>query len=110
MCGSCCAQSTLESLRYLCVFAVPPQASLPYAMAGLRVALTIALILAVFIEMITSGSGLGYLIAHYREAIRVPDMYGAIIAVAILGYCLNMGFVWIERISVRWHHLSLQAS
>ena len=84
-------------------------ASLPYAMAGLRVALTIALILAVFIEMITSGSGLGYLIAHYREAIRVPDMYGAIIAVAILGYCLNMGFVWMERISVRWHHLSLQA-
>ena len=85
-------------------------ASLPYTMAGLRTALTISLILAVFIEMITSGSGLGSLISHYREAIRIPDMYGTIIAVALLGYVLNVVFVRTEAAAIRWHHQSLLVS
>lgn len=83
--------------------------ALPYAMSGLRLALTFALILAVFVEMFTSGSGLGFLISHYRETLGVAEIYAAILAVALLGYALNEIFVRIERQAIRWHHVSREA-
>ncbi len=83
--------------------------ALPYAMSGLRLALTFALILAVFVEMFTSGSGLGFLISHYRETLGVAEIYAAILAVALLGYALNEIFVRLERRVIRWHHVSREA-
>lgn len=82
---------------------------LPYAMSGLRLGLTFALILAVFVEMFTSGSGLGSLISHYRETLGVAEVYAAIIAVALLGYALNEIFVRLEKRLIRWHHVSREA-
>jgi ABC-type nitrate/sulfonate/bicarbonate transport system permease component len=81
-------------------------AALPYAMAGLRVGLTLALILAVFVEMITTGSGLGALMMAYRDAIRLPEMYAAIVAIAVLGFALNAGFEWLEARVIRWYRMS----
>ncbi len=81
-------------------------AALPYAMAGLRVGLTLALILAVFVEMITTGSGLGALMMAYRDAIRLPEMYAAILAIAVLGFLLNAGFERLEARVTRWYRMS----
>ncbi|MBI3091782.1 MAG: ABC transporter permease [Candidatus Tectomicrobia bacterium] len=80
--------------------------ALPYIMAGLRLSLTISLILAIFVEIFMGGSGLGFLIVDYRSALRIPEMYAAIIMVAVLGYLLNAAFVLLEGRLIRWHHMS----
>ena len=81
-------------------------AALPYTMAGLRLGLTISLILAIFVEIFTSGSGLGFLIVDYQAAIRIPEVYAVIVMVALLGYLLNLGFVTVEARVIRWYHSS----
>ena len=81
-------------------------AALPYTMAGLRLGLTISLILAIFVEIFTSGSGLGFLIVDYRAAIRIPEVYASILLVALLGYLLNVGFVKTEDRVMRWYRKS----
>jgi len=81
-------------------------AALPYTMAGLRLGLTISLILAIFVEIFTSGSGLGFLIVEYRAAIRIPEVYASILMVALLGYLLNAGFVAVEDRVIRWYRQS----
>ena len=81
-------------------------AALPYTMAGLRLGLTISIILAIFVEIFTSGSGLGFLIVEYRAAIRIPEVYASILVVALLGYVLNAGFVTVEGRVIRWYRKS----
>ena len=81
-------------------------AALPYTMAGLRLGLTISLILAIFVEIFTSGNGLGFLIVEYRAAIRIPEVYASILMVALLGYLLNAGFVRMEDRVIRWYRKS----
>jgi ABC-type nitrate/sulfonate/bicarbonate transport system permease component len=83
--------------------------ALPYAMAGLRVGLTLALILAVFVEMITTGTGVGALMMTYRDAIRLPEMYAALLTIAVLGFALNVGFEKIEARMIRWYRKSRES-
>jgi ABC-type nitrate/sulfonate/bicarbonate transport system permease component len=78
-------------------------AATPYMMAGLRLAVTISLILAIFVEMYTAGAGLGYSLAHYREAIRIPEVYATILTVAMLGYALNALFLRVEARLIGWY-------
>jgi ABC-type nitrate/sulfonate/bicarbonate transport system permease component len=76
----------------------------PYIMTGLRIGLSIALILVTTAEMVASSSGLGYYILDEERAMNSANMYGGIVLVAALGYTLNRLFLVLEARAMRWRH------
>ena len=77
--------------------------TLPQTMIGLRIALSYALIVAVVCEMFMgSDRGLGQRIIETYTTYAIPDMYAMILITGVLGYCLNRGFMRLERKVVGW--------
>jgi ABC-type nitrate/sulfonate/bicarbonate transport system permease component len=76
----------------------------PMIAAGMRTGLSIAFIMIVVSEMIGSTDGLGYYILSAQRTFAIPEMYGGIVLLAILGYLLNTGFVWAEHRVLAWHY------
>lgn len=80
-----------------------PAAS-PYIVTGLRVSLSIALILVTTAEMIVGSRGLGFFILDEERSLHSTAVYAGIIVVALLGYALNRVFVAVERKAMKWRH------
>lgn len=80
-----------------------PAAS-PYIVTGLRIGLSIALILVTTAEMIAGSKGLGFFILDEERAMNSANMYAGIVVVALLGYILNRLFLLLERRALRWRH------
>jgi sulfonate transport system permease protein len=78
-----------------------PAAS-PYLVTGLRVSLSIALILVTTAEMIAGSKGLGFFILDEERSFRSSNMYAGIFLVAALGYALNRLFMALEAKTMRW--------
>ena len=78
-----------------------PAAS-PSIVTGLRVSLSIALILVTTAEMIAGSNGLGFFILDEERALRSSHMYAGIMLVALLGYLLNRLFVALEQKAMQW--------
>jgi ABC-type nitrate/sulfonate/bicarbonate transport system permease component len=83
-------------------------ACLPQVMTGLRISLPITLILVVISEMVGSADGIGYFILDAQRRFRVAQMYAGMLALAILGYSLNLLFDAAQRIVLAWHWGMLQ--
>jgi ABC-type nitrate/sulfonate/bicarbonate transport system permease component len=79
-----------------------PAAS-PYIVTGLRISLSIALILVTTAEMIAGSKGLGFFILDEERSLHSTNMYAGIIVVAVLGYVLNRLFIALEEQAMRWH-------
>jgi len=77
--------------------------TLPKVFAGLRLSLSLALILMVFAELVGSSSGIGYQLVNAQSTFDLPAMWSAIVLLGILGYVLNVVLVMVERVVLRWH-------
>ena len=84
----------------LCKVVLP--SALPLVLAGMRIALGIALVLVVVAEMMAGTGGIGYLIIDLQRSFRIVDMYAWVVILALLGYALNEVFVRIERRAIHW--------
>ncbi len=77
--------------------------SLPQVFAGMRTALSLALVLTIVVEMtIGSDNGLGKKIYDFHLLFDTPEMYAAILITGIIGYLLNKGFILIEKRVIHW--------
>ena len=79
-----------------------PAAS-PYIATGLRISVSIALILVITAELVASRNGLGFYVRAAEQASRVPEVYAGVLTIAVLGYILNALFVAIEGRVLGWH-------
>src|SRR5258707_15513680 len=89
-------------LRQILWQIILPAAS-PYIVTGLRLGVSIALILVTTAEMIAGSKGLGFFILDEERSMNSAAMYGGIFLVAALGYTLNRLFLVREARTVRWH-------
>ena len=79
-----------------------PEAA-PHIAAGLRIALSLTLIVVIVTEMfIGTNVGLGHRIIDAQLVYRVPEMYAAIIVAGVLGYLLNHLLQTAERKIIHW--------
>ena len=74
----------------------------PRTLAGIRISLSIALILAVTSEMVGGNDGLGYLILRAQRTFHVTQMYAGLVALSLLGYAVNFVYRRQEERLVRW--------
>ena len=77
-------------------------AALPMILSGMKVSLSLALVLVVLSEMLVGASGLGAIIIDLQRLFRVQDMYAWVAVLAALGLVLVLGFEWLERRIVFW--------
>jgi len=90
--------SGAERLRWL----VLPTA-LPYLMTGLRLAASVALILAITAEMTIGNPGLGRVIFQAYNIGNITTVYAIVIVTGLLGLVVNLVFRFIERRALAWH-------
>jgi sulfonate transport system permease protein len=76
--------------------------ALPDIIAGLRVSLSIALILAVVTEMQASLPGLGWDIFYAQRIYRSADLYAGLIVLGAMGFAANQLLVQVEQRALRW--------
>jgi ABC-type nitrate/sulfonate/bicarbonate transport system permease component len=81
---------------------VLPAAS-PRIFAGMRTALSLALILMVISEMEASTNGIGFFILQSQRSFAIPDMWSGMLLLGLIGFAFNAGFVEVERRVLRWH-------
>jgi len=88
-------------LRRLLLVVLP--ASTPYLATGLRIASSVALILAVTSELVVGVPGLGRTINVAASSGDFALMYALIAVAGILGLTLNWAFSRVEARALRWH-------
>jgi sulfonate transport system permease protein len=77
--------------------------SLQPTFVGLRSAVSMALVIVIVAEMfIGSDNGLGHRIIDAQQVLNVKSMYAAILSAGVLGYALNVLFLFAERRIVHW--------
>ncbi len=87
-----------ERLRWLIV-----PATLPRIFTGLRLVLSLSLILMVFSELVGSTNGIGYEMNQANSAFNLPGLWSTIVLLGILGYLMNGILYLVERHVLAWH-------
>jgi NitT/TauT family transport system permease protein len=77
--------------------------ALPSIATGIRVGASLALLACVTVEFVlgTEG-GIGSYMHEQQNAVRIPQMYAAVVAVALLGYLVSGGLRAVERRALFW--------
>ena len=100
------AADTARSYRFRTVTRVRTliwPTTLPFAMTGMRLAASVALILTVTGELLISGDGIGGALALARESGAVAPMYAYVIVAGVLGVLVNLLARLIEQRTLSWH-------
>ncbi|RDE08227.1 ABC transporter permease [Pelagibacterium lacus] len=92
----------LTKMQYIFKIALPN--AMPDILAGMRLSLTVALILAVVGEMLSGQDGLGQWILASGRMFRSPDLFAGVILLGALGYMSATLLTWFEQWVLRWRN------
>jgi ABC-type nitrate/sulfonate/bicarbonate transport system permease component len=76
--------------------------SLPLVLSGVRLALNIALLSTMAMEMMFATRGLGAVVWRSWQTMRVEEIYAALAAIAVIGICFNLAIQALTRRLVPW--------
>ncbi|SEG54869.1 ABC-type nitrate/sulfonate/bicarbonate transport system, permease component [Nonomuraea solani] len=79
-----------------------PAAS-PKIFAGLRLSVSLALILMIISELKGSTEGIGYLLNLASNNADMPAIWAGVLVLGVLGFTLNTLFLMVERRVLAWH-------
>jgi len=80
-------------------------AAVPFIMAGIRLAVGLAIIGIIVAEFFTAISGLGGMIVEYANVFATAKLFVPIIVIALVGVVLTELVMWLERRMSRWLQL-----
>jgi ABC-type nitrate/sulfonate/bicarbonate transport system permease component len=95
------ARSFRTPPRHRILLVVLPAAG-PKIFAGLRLGLSIALILMVVSELVGAVNGIGYQLLLAQREFDLPTMWAHIALIGVLGYALNAALVLVEKRALGW--------
>lgn len=84
-------------------------ASLPGIFTGLKVSLSISVILAIVSEMLIGNTGLGFYLNYSKRNLEYDDMFATLFVIAILGWFLNGLINLADRRILFWFYRSRAA-
>jgi len=76
--------------------------SLPMLLSGVRLALNIALLITMAMEMMFASRGLGALVWRSWQTMRTEEIYATLAMIAAIGICLNLVIQALTRRLVPW--------
>lgn len=84
------------------VFKIGLPNALPDALAGMRISLTVSLILAIVGEMLASQEGLGQAILQAARSFRSAELFAGVVLLGLIGFVSNALLSWAEHRVLRW--------
>jgi ABC-type nitrate/sulfonate/bicarbonate transport system permease component len=100
---------TLGMSRPRIMRSVRVPSALPYLFSGLKVAMALSVIGAVFGEWVGASEGLGYLMLALNNQLATVDLFAAVLVLSIMGIVLFFLVGLVERLVIPWHHESRRA-
>lgn len=101
------AKSLGASQKFIFLKVVLP-ASIPDIMTGIRLGGAHSVVALVAAEMIGAEAGLGFLVFYSQETFKVPNMFAAIVSLAIVGLALNYFLIFVESRLTKWKSSSTE--
>lgn len=92
----------LDLSRAATVWKIGLPNALPDILSGMRLALTVALIVSVVGEMIASQTGLGQAILLAARAFRASELFAGIVLLGLIGLASNALLALAERQWLKW--------
>jgi ABC-type nitrate/sulfonate/bicarbonate transport system permease component len=93
--------SGLSTLERILKIILP--ASLPSIFAGVRIALSIALVMMVISELIAADNGLGFFILRSQRLFQTSNVYAGVLILGTFGLALTLAFLAVEQRVLAWH-------
>ena len=90
----------LRRLPLLAKVVVP--AAAPLIASGVQVAISLALVVTVSVELVGGTGGIGSFVQTAQQANAVPTMYTGILVGGIVGWVLNAGYAAVIRRAIPW--------
>jgi ABC-type nitrate/sulfonate/bicarbonate transport system permease component len=87
-------------LQFFRTIALP--GALPVLMAGVKLAMGVALIVLVMAEIVAPKSGIGFLIWRSWNTLVVEEMYAGLIVISVIGLLTTWLLDELERLVVPW--------
>jgi NitT/TauT family transport system permease protein len=84
--------------------------AMPHVFAGLKVAMSLALVGTIVGEFVSSQRGLGYVILSAQGMFDTPRVFAALAILAVLGVVLLGAVSAVERFALPWHYTSQEPS
>ncbi|MFD9705765.1 ABC transporter permease [Lentzea sp. NPDC059081] len=88
--------------RWQWVLGVVLPAASPKIFAGLRVSLSLSLVLMVISELVGTDNGIGLQLIQAQREFDNERMWAGIVLLGVLGYVLNTAFLAVERRALAW--------
>lgn len=76
----------------------------PQIITGARQALSLGIILMVISEMFAAKDGLGFTIVQFQRSFAVPQMWGGVVLLGVLGLILAFVFRVISGAILKWYY------
>ncbi|MSP89241.1 MAG: ABC transporter permease [Alphaproteobacteria bacterium] len=94
---------SMRATRLQVLYRIRLPNALPSLFAGMKVAISMALVGVIVGEFVTSEAGLGYTILSAQGTFNIPMVFVAIILLGVLGTVLFYAVDLIERLVIPWH-------
>lgn len=85
-----------------CIVGVVLPAASPKIFAGLRLSLSLAVILMIISEISGSTNGIGYQLLNDQREFDLPPMWAHVMLLGVLGYVLNGLLLAVQRRALAW--------
>ncbi|MGL4289205.1 MAG: ABC transporter permease [Phreatobacter sp.] len=93
---------SLNLSRLETIFKIALPSAMPDILAGMRISLTVALILSVVCEIVAGLNGLGQWILISARMFRAPDLFAGVILLGTIGYLAAACIGEVERRLLAW--------
>jgi ABC-type nitrate/sulfonate/bicarbonate transport system permease component len=77
--------------------------ALPFVFTGVRLAASVALVLAITAELVIGTPGMGQLISVAQSSGATTRMFALVLLTGVLGVLVNVAFRFAERGVLSWH-------
>jgi len=76
----------------------------PQIVVGMRIGLSIGIILMVISEMFAATNGLGAAIIVFQRSFEIPEMWSGVLMLGLFGFVLSVLFGLFERRTLKWYY------
>jgi ABC-type nitrate/sulfonate/bicarbonate transport system permease component len=93
---------SLHMSRLAVVFKIALPSASPDILSGMRLSLTVALILSVVCEILAGLDGLGHWVLLSARSFRSADLFAGVILLGVIGYVTALAMSLAEKRLLRW--------
>jgi ABC-type nitrate/sulfonate/bicarbonate transport system permease component len=78
-------------------------AALPQIFTGLRLAVTVSLLVVFLAEMVASSSGLGHVMIYALRTLETKDVFSALVTISLIAFLADWLVILARRRVLVWH-------